>query len=85
MKTEDNPYYKCLVCGEYVNPSVGHIAGPEGTMHWHCHPQLKYKSDVYMDGHHEPIDPKDVLKGYGDGPHLGGLRRNDSHEKERDR
>jgi len=47
MKSKADPFFKCLVCGEYVDPSLGHIRGPDGTMHWHCHPQLKYKSDVY--------------------------------------
>jgi len=48
MRTEDDPYYKCLSCRQYVDPASGHIAGPNGTVHWHCHPQLKYKSDIYL-------------------------------------
>lgn len=48
METEDNPYYKCLKCHEYVDPAKGHMTYPNGTMHWHCHPQLKYKSDVFL-------------------------------------
>ena len=41
MKSEDNPYFKCLVCGKFVNPAIGHIAFADGTTHWQCHPQLK--------------------------------------------
>lgn len=42
VKSEDNPYYKCLFCHKYVDPAVGHIAASNGTCHWHCHPELKH-------------------------------------------
>ena len=37
----DDPYFKCLGCGKFVDPAIGHVAYADGTFHWQCHPQLK--------------------------------------------